>query len=82
MTFKLGDKVVPNPEKRRWDGVFYGVDAWHDTDLVWFAAGDFGFIIEDVTLGTQFMDVVFVLDVCAGREIAVYCDDLVLAEIQ
>lgn len=80
--FKPGDKVIPNDTRLRYDGAFYGIDAWNDTDLVWFKAGDFGFIMDDQTLGAQFMDMVFVLDICSGREIAVFADDLVLAEVQ
>lgn len=82
MKFKPGDIVVPCPEHRRFDGLHYGCDAWDSNgNLVWFATGDFGFVIQQAD-SLIFKTLVKVLDVCAGQEIEVFESDLALAEVQ
>jgi len=87
MKFKPGDIVVPNQNSKHARQLspykpFYGCDAWDSRgNLVWFAAGDFGFVIERID-SMVFKTLVRVLDVCVGQEIEVFESDLILAEIQ
>lgn len=87
MKFKPGDIVVPNQNSENARQLspykpFYGCDAWDSRgNLVWFAAGDFGFVIERVD-HRVFKNLFRVLDICAGQEIEVFADDLRLAEAQ
>lgn len=84
MRFKPGNIVVPNLDRRHnYDGIFYGVDAWDNkTNLTWFRAGHFGFVMDDPVIGSEMLGMVLVLDICDAREILVFADDLVLAEVQ
>jgi len=87
MKFKPGDIVVPDQNSENAKQLspyrpFYGCDAWDSRgNLVWFASGDFGFVIERSN-SIVFKTLVRVLHICAGQEIEVFADDLRLAEVQ